>query len=50
MQSCLLKKEKITIARTVFDVDGSHVLELESWIDEYDSELPKLTKFILPVS
>ncbi|KAL7313248.1 hypothetical protein PS15m_007014 [Mucor circinelloides] len=36
------------LARTRFDADGQHVKALEDWIDEYDQQLPKLTKFILP--
>ena len=35
------------IARTRFD--GSYTLMLENWIDSFDSLLPTLTKFILPV-
>lgn len=37
-----------TTARTRFDADGQHVKTMEDWIDEYDQQLPKLTKFILP--
>jgi cob(I)alamin adenosyltransferase len=36
------------VARTRFDAEGNHVKELENWIDDYDQQLPKLTKFILP--
>ena len=36
------------VARTRFDAEGNHVQELENWIDDYDQQLPKLTKFILP--
>ncbi|KAI9358374.1 Adenosylcobalamin biosynthesis, ATP:cob(I)alamin adenosyltransferase-like protein, partial [Pilaira anomala] len=36
------------LARTVFDINGDNVKELENWIDEFDAQLPQLTQFILP--
>ena len=35
-------------AKTRFDSQGSHLKNLELWIDDYDATLPPLTKFILP--
>ena len=37
------------IKRTEFDPTGDLTKELEGWIDSYDAQLPKLTRFILPV-
>ncbi|KAI8141174.1 Adenosylcobalamin biosynthesis, ATP:cob(I)alamin adenosyltransferase-like protein, partial [Fennellomyces sp. T-0311] len=36
------------LARTAFDAEGKHVAQLEHWIDAMDTELPRLTQFILP--
>ncbi|KAI8977507.1 Adenosylcobalamin biosynthesis, ATP:cob(I)alamin adenosyltransferase-like protein [Mycotypha africana] len=38
----------IKLAKTQFDPEGVNVATLEEWIDHYDEQLPKLTKFILP--
>jgi cob(I)alamin adenosyltransferase len=38
------------INRTLFDAEGAGAKELETWIDDMDSELPPLKNFILPVT
>ena len=43
-------KSSIRFDMTQFDEDGSYLRYLENWIDEYQSQLPPLTNFILPVS
>ncbi|KAL7748839.1 hypothetical protein RI367_005752 [Sorochytrium milnesiophthora] len=36
------------IEKTQFDQDGGKLRQLERWIDDMDSRLPKLTNFIMP--
>ncbi|TPX62620.1 cob(I)yrinic acid a,c-diamide adenosyltransferase [Powellomyces hirtus] len=36
------------LSKTTFDIDGSLVTELETWIDDLSAELPPLQNFILP--
>ncbi|KAJ3193212.1 Golgi transport complex subunit 6 [Irineochytrium annulatum] len=42
------KATEARLNKTIFDVEGKLVDELEAWIDELDAQLPPLRNFILP--
>lgn len=55
-----LREELVTIQHDLFDLGGeicipgyhiiqeSHVLRLDSWLEKYNADLPRLKEFILP--